>query len=75
MEPSRVVSELKANFYPLDEIIEFCRLNKSHDAVAYICERQGKFDEAIEIYSSLFLDECWKSFERIEKGKSLSTEV
>lgn len=75
MEPARVVHELKVNFYPLDEIIEFCRLNHAHDAVAYICERQGNFEEAISIYSSLFIDECWRTFARITKGKHHPSEA
>lgn len=69
LEPERVVLELKSHFYPIDEILDLCKLNKAYDAVAYISEKQGNFGEAIHLYSQIFLEECVETFEQILNGK------
>jgi len=71
LEPEKVVSELMNNFYPLDEIVELCRINKAFDAVAYICERQGNYAEAIKLYTEIFLEECIKCFGKFTKNKEI----
>ncbi|KAL4492586.1 hypothetical protein ABPG72_007699 [Tetrahymena utriculariae] len=69
VDPSRVVQELKTNFYPLEKINIVCRINHAYDAVAYLCEKQGNFQEAIQLYSRIFLEESTKTFQRIAKGR------
>lgn len=71
LEPEKVVPELMNNFYPLDEIVELCRINKAFDAVAYICERQGNYTEAIRLYTEIFLEECIKCFGKFTKNKDV----
>lgn len=39
--------------YPLDESLKLCRKYKKTEAVAYILERTGAVDEALDIYSKV----------------------
>ena len=39
--------------YPLDESLKLCRKYNKIEAVAYILERTGAVDEALDIYSNV----------------------
>ncbi|EGR30886.1 kinesin motor domain protein [Ichthyophthirius multifiliis] len=68
-EPSRVIQELKNNYYPLEEILIICEKNKATEAEGFICEKLGYYQKALELYSEVFLNICRKAINKISQEK------
>lgn len=49
-EPKKVLEEILTGKYPMTECLKICEESKNMLSVAYLKERLGFFDEALDIY-------------------------
>jgi hypothetical protein len=48
LDTDRVVPELKKNEYPIEDVLFICKKNNAIEAQAYLLEKKGFYEEALE---------------------------
>ena len=67
LNPSKVLEEVKAYTYPLDECMKLCKEYNVKDALGFFLERAGNLTDALNIALELFRKLLEESLITIEK--------
>ncbi|KAM3139411.1 hypothetical protein pb186bvf_008436 [Paramecium bursaria] len=70
-EPKGVLKELMQRNYPLDETLNYCKQYKIIDAMAFILQKRGQIQEALDMLSQIFFTKLRESHKNFAKIKTI----